>query len=314
MKYSIGIDIGGTNTVIGIVNSSGKVIKKSTLKTLPDNSPSDLFSRLYSVYETWDIFIEGDESLVGVGVGVPNGNYYTGFVNNPPNLGSEWQNVDLVSIAKHEFRVPSFITNDASAAATGELKFGKAKSMKHAILITLGTGLGSGLIVNGEIVYGFDGCAGELGHMIVEEDGRPCSCGNNGCLEMYVSAKGLDYTVNKFKSKYTTDDFISSLPNDKIPGNLIDSAYDKGNKGAVEIYEYTGKMLGVGLSQASILLSPEAFIFYGGISKAKNRIFKYAYDEMNKRILKTQKGNIKLLLSDLPEGDAGIVGSASLVW
>ena len=314
MKYSIGIDIGGTNTVIGVVNGSGGVIEKATIKTIPSNSPLDLFNRLYDVYKTWDVFINDYEDLVGVGVGVPNGNYYTGFVKNPPNLGLEWQNVDLVSIAKNKFNAPSFITNDASAAATGELKFGKARSMNHAILITLGTGLGSGLIVNGEIVYGFDGCAGELGHMIVEENGRRCACGNNGCLEMYVSAKGLDYTVNQFKLEYANDRFLSSLPDQKIPGNLIDDAYDEGNELAKEIYKYTGKMLGIGLSQASTLLSPEAFIFYGGISKAEHRLLKYAYDTMNERILKSQKGNIKLLLSDLPDGDAGIVGSASLAW
>ena len=314
MKYSIGIDIGGTNTVIGVVNNSGGVIEKATIKTIPSNSPLDLFNRLYDVYKTWDIFIKNHEDLIGVGVGVPNGNYYTGFVKNPPNLGLEWQNVDLVSITKNKFNVPSFITNDASAAATGELKFGKARSMNHAILITLGTGLGSGLIVNGEIVYGFDGCAGELGHMIVEENGRRCACGNNGCLEMYVSAKGLDYTVNQFKLEYANDRFLSSLPDQKIPGNLIDDAYDEGNELAKEIYKYTGKMLGIGLSQASTLLSPEAFIFYGGISKAEHRLLKYAYDAMNERILESQKGNIKLLLSDLPDGDAGIVGSASLAW
>ena len=314
MKYSIGIDIGGTNTVIGVVNNSGGVIEKATIKTIPSNSPLDLFNRLYDVYKTWDIFIKNHEDLIGVGVGVPNGNYYTGFVKNPPNLGLEWQNVDLVSITKNKFNVPSFITNDASAAATGELKFGKARSMNHAILITLGTGLGSGLIVNGEIVYGFDGCAGELGHMIVEENGRRCACGNNGCLEMYVSAKGLDYTVNQFKLEYANDSFLSSLPDQKIPGNLIDEAYDEGNELAKKIYKYTGKMLGIGLSQASTLLSPEAFIFYGGISKAEHRLLKYAYDAMNERILESQKGNIKLLLSDLPDGDAGIVGSASLAW
>ena len=243
---------------------------------------------------------------------MPNGNYFTGMVSKPPNLGKDWDELNLCELIRSYLDVPVAITNDANAAALGEKRYGVAKEMNNAVLITLGTGLGSGIIVNGNILYGHDGFAGELGHLIVEQDGRECGCGRLGCLEMYVSAKGLDLTVSEYKKKYPNNDFLHSLPDKGIDGKLLDQAFDNNEKIIIDIYKYTGNILGRGLAQVATILSPEAFIFYGGLSNAKHRILDFAEKSMNENLLSFQKGKIKILLSGLPDGEAGILGSSCL--
>ena len=311
-KYSLGIDIGGTNTVFGLVDKKGNVIKKDSILTMPKNHPEQLLESIFNIISFWEKELKIQKIIKDIGVGVPNGNYFNCMVSKPPNLGKDWDELNLCELIKSYLDVPVAITNDANAAALGEKRYGVAKEMNNAILITLGTGLGSGIIVNGNILYGHDGFAGELGHLIVEQDGRECGCGRLGCLEMYVSAKGLDLTVSEYKKKYPNNEFLDSLPDKGINGKLLDQAFDNNEKIIIDIYKYTGNILGRGLAQVATILSPEAFIFYGGLSNAKHRILDFAEKSMNENLLSFQKGKIKILLSGLPDGEAGILGSSCL--
>ena len=311
-KYSLGIDIGGTNTVFGLVDKKGNVIKKDSFLTMPKNHPKLLLESIFNFISSWEKELKIQKIIKDIGVGVPNGNYFTGMVSKPPNLGKNWDELNLCELIRSYLDVPVAITNDANAAALGEKRYGVATEMNNAVLITLGTGLGSGMIVNGNILYGHDGFAGELGHLIVEQDGRECGCGRLGCLEMYVSAKGLDLTVSEYKKKYPNNEFLDSLPDKGIDGKLLDQAFDNNEKIIIDIYQYTGNILGRGLAEVATILSPEAFIFYGGLSNAKHRILDFAEKSMNENLLSFQKGKIKILLSGLPDGEAGILGSSCL--
>ena len=309
---SLGIDIGGTNTVFGLISSSGSIIKKDSLLTQSEKGPVLLFDRIFKELEIWDQELNNKWKLKNIGVGVPNGNYYSGMVIDPPNLGQSWNEIDLVTLVKNYRDIPVKITNDANAAAMGEKFYGAAKGMKDVVIITLGTGLGSGIIVNNSVLYGYDGFAGELGHIIVDPNGRICGNGRAGALEMYVSAKGLKYTINEYLDKYPNDVTLNEIKSNGFDGKKMDQAFDDGVEIVKEIYEFTGNMLGLGLAQAATILSPEAFIFYGGLSNAKHRILDYTKKSMDKNLLSFQKGKIKLLLSQLPDGEAGILGAACL--
>ena len=310
--YSLGIDIGGTNTVFGLISSSGSIIKKDSLLTESEKGPVLLLDRIFEKLKIWDQELNNQWELKNIGVGVPNGNYYSGMVIDPPNLGQSWNEIDLVNLVKNYRDIPVKITNDANAAAMGEKFYGAAKEMKDVVIITLGTGLGSGIIVNNSVLYGYDGFAGELGHIIVDPNGRICGNGRAGALEMYVSAKGLKYTINEYLDKYPNDVTLNEIKSNGFDGKKMDQAFDDGVEIVKEIHEFTGNMLGLGLAQAATILSPEAFIFYGGLSNAKHRILDYTKKSMDKNLLSFQKGKIKLLLSQLPDGEAGILGAACL--
>ena len=320
MKYSIGIDIGGTNTVLGLVNNQGVVIAKDTMLTKDDNSNwDDFFKRLFQkVGELTELYPDLEPS--GIGIGAPNGSHYSGMILDPPNLNMG--NVHVPTIALEYTRLTVVLTNDANAAVLGEKMFGKAQNMTDFVLITLGTGLGSGIIANGKLLAGHDGFAGEMGHIIIETEGRECNCGKKGCLEMYVSAKGITETVIDLQKEFPDDPLINSLIDDAsqngelgyIDGRILDIAFDEKNETACKIYSYTAEKLGLGLAQVATLLEPEAFIFYGGVSKAGNRMLDGAERALNNNLMSFQKGKIKLLLSGLPPGDAGILGAASLVF
>ena len=202
MDYALGIDIGGTNTVFGLVGENGHVLAKKSILTVTQNPVQELLDRLFYDVSVWESEMSDEVKLVGIGIGVPNGNYHTGMINpNPPNLGTYWDSLDLVKTIKHYRDVPVIVSNDANAVAIGEMYFGAAKRMCDFVVITLGTGLGSGIVLNGNVIYGHDGSAGELGHIVIEKNGRKCKCGKSGCLEMYVSSKGLDLTVKEFKER-----------------------------------------------------------------------------------------------------------------
>ena len=310
--YSLGIDIGGTNTVFGLVDSRGKIIKKDSILTNSNNLPGLLFENIFNIINNWEIELDNSDIVRDIGVGVPNGNYFTGMVVSPPNLGKDWDELNLCSLIKTFKNVPISITNDANAAALGEKYYGAAKSMTDAVVITLGTGLGSGIIANNRILYGHDGFAGELGHLVIEPEGRKCGCGHRGCLEMYVSAKGIDYTFKEYKQKYPENNFLKIIKAKKVDGKLLDKAFDDGEKIVIDIYKYTGHMLGLGLAQIATILSPEAFVFYGGLSNAKHRLLDFAKDSMNDSLLSFQKNKIKILLSELHDGEAGILGASCL--
>ncbi|MFL3013283.1 MAG: ROK family protein [Candidatus Neomarinimicrobiota bacterium] len=309
---SLGVDIGGTNTVFGLVSDNGSIFKKKSFLTESAKGPTLLFNRIFEKLKLWDKEFEGELILKNIGIGVPNGNYYSGMVVDPPNLGERWSNVDLVTLIKSYINIPVKITNDANAAAIGEKFYGAAKQMKDVVLITLGTGLGSGIIVNNAVLYGYDGFAGELGHIIVEPGGRSAKNTRAGALEMYVSAKGIKYTINEYLDKFPNDVTLNELKACGYDGKRMDEAFDNGVAIVKEIYEFTGNMLGFGLAQAATILSPEAFIFYGGLSNAKHRILDYAKKSMDENLLSFQKGKIKLLSSKLPDGEAGILGASCL--
>jgi glucokinase len=309
--FVMGIDIGGTNTVYGFINREGEIIHYDQIPTNGDKPIYNLLERLEKPLKDF-LDANSTKKLKGIGIGAPNGNYYTGNIENPPNLN--WGSIDIKSILEKKFQSKVLLTNDANAAAIGEKSYGAAKKMSDFVMITLGTGLGSGIYANNKLIYGCDGFAGEMGHIIVENDGRRCNCGNKGCLESYVSANGINKTIDQMMIKYPESNLLRKLRNRKEAGKILDMAYDENHKIAIKIYSYTGKMLGRGLSNVATLLSPEAFIFYGGYSNAGSRIFDYAEQEMNKNLLEGQKGKIKIIRSKLLDGQAGVLGAAALIW
>ncbi len=309
--FVMGIDIGGTNTVYGFINRKGEIIYYDQI---PTNGDKPIYNLLNRLEKHLNDFLDANstKNLKGIGIGAPNGNYYTGNIESPPNLN--WGTISIKSILEKKFASQVLLTNDANAAAIGEKSYGAAKKMNDFVMITLGTGLGSGIYANNRLIYGYDGFAGEMGHIVVENDGRRCNCGNKGCLESYVSANGINKTIDQMMIKYPESNLLRKLRNRKEAGKILDMAYDENHKIAIKIYSYTGKMLGRGLSNVATLLSPEAFIFYGGYSNAGSRIFDYAEQEMNKNLLEGQKGKIKIIRSKLLDGQAGVLGAASLIW
>ena len=307
----LGIDIGGTNTVFGLVEKSGNILFKEEISTHGNKPAIHLINHMV---ESVNSFMKSTPQieLIGVGVGAPNGNHFTGLIQNPPNFN--WGQVDIVSILSDKFSCKVKLTNDANAAALGEKRFGIAKDMMDFVMVTLGTGLGSGIISGGRIVYGDDGMAGELGHLSIDQNGRLCSCGLKGCLEMYVSAKGMKITVKGIKREFPDDPFLSSLNSDEIDGKMIDQAVDNGSQTAKLLYVLTADKLAFGLAQAASILNPEAFIFYGGYSQAGDRLLDPTRKLLDTYLMDNLKGKIKLLASGLPHGQAGILGSAFLIW
>jgi glucokinase len=310
-KIVLGIDIGGTNTVYGLVEKSGNILISEQIPTIGHEPADSLISRLKVKVDTYleDNFVS---ELAGIGVGAPNGNHYTGVIQDPPNLN--WGDVDIVSLLSKKFNCDVSLTNDANAAALGEKYFGIAKDMNDFIIITLGTGLGSGIFSGGNILYGHDSLAGEIGHLSIEYNGRNCPCGLKGCLEMYVSAKGIKETVIELLQVSPGDDFLLSLDLNYIDGKMIDSAIDDGVESAISIYEFTADKLAYGLAQAAVIMNPEAFIFYGGFSQAGDRLFNPTRKAFENYLMENLKGKINLLQSGLPPGQAGILGAASLIW
>ena len=310
-KVVLGIDIGGTNTVFGLIEKSGNILFSEHIPTFGHEPADGLVNRLA---EKVDSFLEdhSEGELAGIGVGAPNGNHYNGVIQSPPNLG--WGHVDMVSLLREKFNCDVSLTNDANAAALGEKYFGIAKDMSDFIMITLGTGLGSGIFSGGKILYGHDSLAGEIGHLSIDHNGRKCSCGLKGCLEMYASAKGIKETVIELLQVNPGDDFLSSLDLDNVDGKIIDRSFDDGVESAISLYEFTAEKLAYGLAQAATILSPEAFIFYGGFSLAGDRLFNPTRKAFESYLMENLKGRIRILQSGLPPGQTGILGAASLIW
>lgn len=307
-NLKLGIDIGGTNTAFGVVDEDGNVIQQATISTRGYRTPFDFVDAL-----TKQIQNEFDqniiENIVSIGVGAPNGNYYTGNIEFAPNL--EWQGViPLAKILEDKFQKKVRLTNDANAAAMGEMMYGSAKGMKDFIMVTLGTGVGSGFVSNGKLIYGHDGFAGELGHVISIRDGRKCGCGRMGCLETYTSATGIVRTAIEFMAKKNTTTLLNKYQN--LDSKNIYEAAVVGDKLALEIFEFTGKILGQTLADAAAITSPEAIILFGGLSKAGDYIFNPTKKYFEENILIIYKNKIKIIPSLLNENDAAIIGAASL--
>jgi len=311
-NITLGIDIGGTNTAFGYVDKKGNLITSSTIPTNPADPANKFFKRLISESELLLSKIENNYNLIGVGIGAPNANYFKGTVERPPNL--KWGTTNVLEIIKKHFSLPVVITNDANAVAIGEFLYGAAKGMKNFVIVTLGTGVGSGIFVNGELYYGKDGFAGELGHTIYDPDGRVCGCGRKGCLETYVSAAGIKKTAYELLSNSTEKSELTEYKyEDLTPKIICEAAYRK-DKVALKTFDFTSKILGIKLADLVAITNPEAIILFGGLTSAGDILFKATEKYMNMYLLNILKNKVKLLPSGLTGGASAIVGAGALIW
>ena len=312
--YVVGMDIGGTNTVFGIVDQRGNVLATDSVKTQSyakiEEYVEAVSSRLLPLIES----VGGVEKIKGMGVGAPNGNYYNGTIEFAPNL--PWKGViPLAALFEEAIGVPTALTNDANAAAIGEMTYGAARGMKDFIMITLGTGVGSGIVINGQLVYGHDGFAGELGHVVVRrENGRACGCGRKGCLETYCSATGVARTAREFLVARPEPSLLRDIPAEEIVSKDVYDAAVKGDKLALDIFEFTGRILGEALSDFIAFSSPEAIVLFGGLAKSGDYIMKPIKKALDENVLKIYEGKTKLLVSELKDADAAVLGASALGW
>jgi len=312
--YVIGMDMGGTNTVFGIVDTRGNVVSKSAVKT---STHMDVNLYIDDIYVALSKLIEaagGIDKIKGIGVGAPNGNYYTGNIEFAPNLN--WKGViPFANMMADKFGIPTALTNDANAAAVGEMTYGAARGMKNFIMITLGTGVGSGIVIDGKVVYGHDGFAGELGHVIVmRNNGRTCGCGRSGCLEAYASATGVARSAREILESSTKASILRNIPVTDITSKDVFDAAMEGDEIAIEIFNFTGKILGEAFADFVTFSAPEAIILFGGLSKAGNLIMHPIVENMEKNLLNIWKGKVKVLFSELKEADAAVLGASALAW
>ena len=313
-EFAIGIDIGGTNTKYGIVNHRGDIVEKGELKT--DDYPTvELF--INALYEVLTPIIRRhikDGKVKGIGIGAPNGNYYTGTIEYAPNL--HWKGViPVTKLVTAKFGLPSALTNDANAAAVGEMNYGAARGMRDFIMITLGTGVGSGIVANGQLVLGHDGFAGELGHATVIPGGRPhWSTGLNGSLEAYCSATGIAITANDMLKESKEESLLRNYKAEEINSKIVYECAIKGDRIAQEVYRFTGEVLGLSLANFIMFSSPEAIVLFGGVIKAGDLLLNPTREHMEKNLLPIFRDKIKLIFSELKEADAAILGASALVW
>ena len=313
-KAAIGIDIGGTNTIIGIIDENGYVLFRSVIPTETDSDYTIYMEKLFLAITRLIDQSGNNLDIAGIGIGAPNGNYYNGTIEFAPNL--KFKGVARITdYLKKKFDFETIVlTNDANAAAMGEMIYGGAKGMQNFIMITLGTGVGSGIVVNGEVVYGHDGFAGEIGHTIVDPNGRNCGCGRNGCLETYASAPGIKRTVFELLAEMNAPSRLRGVSFNELSAKMIDQAAREGDKIALEAFEYTGDVLGLKLSDAIAHTSPEAIFLFGGLAQAGDLIFDPVKKYMEEYLLNIYRDKVKLLPSELPPGDAAILGASALVW
>lgn len=313
--YVVGIDLGGTNTAFGIVDEKGNVVASNSIKTKEhpdlDEYMTALSSAIKALIEESKV---GFDNVNGIGIGAPNGNYYTGNIEHAANL--PWKGiVPFAKLLSEKSGLPVSLTNDANAAAIGEATYGVAKGMKDFIMITLGTGVGSGIYCNGKLLYGSDGNAGELGHVIVRHNGRPCGCGNNGCLECYTSATGIVRTAHEFLDMdRETPTLLRNYKSEEITGKIITDCAREGDKMSLNIFNYTGTVLGEALADFVKFSSPEAIVLFGGLSQAGDLIHVPAKKAMEANLMPIFKGKVKLLQSSLIGANAAILGASALAW
>ena len=307
-----GIDIGGTNTVFGLVDKKGNILAENRLKTTDYPEIKNFVSALTAAINK---LMEGKSNLklAGIGIGAPNANYHKGTIELAPNLA--WKGiVPLVEYIRKKIDVPIIVTNDANAAAMGEMIFGGAKKMKDFIVLTLGTGLGSGIVINGEVVYGHTGFAGELGHTIVVPGGRDCGCGRQGCYETYASASGLVRTVFYMLSEMREESSLRDIPPSELTAKKIAEAAAKKDPIAVEALDYTAEILALGIVNAIGFSSPEAVFLFGGLAQAGEMLFIPTRNYVEQNVQPIFKGTVEILPSGVPESNAAVLGAAALAW
>jgi len=313
-SFVAGVDIGGTGTKFGIVDNLGNVLSSDTMST---RGHADIHAYIDELYDKLMILIDkvgGVGRIKGIGVGAPNGNVYTGTIEYAPNL--PWKGIiPLAKLIQDKFKLPVKLTNDANAAAVGEMTYGAAKGMKDFILIALGTGVGSGIVANGELIYGHDGMAGELGHTIIIPDGRiHPGTGKKGSLESYASATGVATSAVEILNTTDRPSTLRNIPIDKIDSKAVFEAATAGDEVAKEVFEYTGRILGISLANFVMFSSPEAIILFGGLTKAGDLILKPTREHMEANLIEVFQNKIKILVSHLKESDAAILGASALMW
>jgi glucokinase len=313
--YVVGIDIGGQTTKLGVVDARGTVLAQTVIRTdtYKDITPyiGELAAALNKIIA--EAGVEG--KVKGIGVGAPNGNYYTGTIENAVNLS--WGGTQTIEFAKLLSEamngLPVALTNDANAAAVGEMTYGAARGMKNFIMITLGTGVGSGIVINGDVVYGHDGFAGELGHVAaVRNNGRTCNCGKTGCLETYASATGVARTAREWLELSNEPSVLRDL--DSISSKDVYEAAKDGDSLALKIFDFTGKILGRSFADFIAFSAPEAIVLFGGLARAKEFLLQPIEDAMNANVLPLWRGKVKIVFSQLKESDAAILGASALAW
>lgn len=315
--YVIGLDLGGTNAVFGIVDSRGEIKATTAIKTQQYPTAEGFVNASVEALQAIIEQVGGIEKIKAMGIGAPNGNFYTGAIETAPNIvWAHDDNVPLARMFSDQLGIPVGITNDANAAAIGEMVYGVARGMKNFIVITLGTGVGSGIVVNGQLVYGSDGLAGELGHvtMVRGAEGRSCGCGRTGCLECYCSATGVARTAREMLQKTDQPSILRDMKPEDITSLDVSIAAGKGDQLAKDIYEFTGRMLGEACADFATFCSPEAFIFFGGMVKAGDLIMepiKRAYDA---HVMRNFRGKAQFLVSGLDGASAAVLGASAIGW
>ena len=324
-NYAIGVDLGGTNTVFGIVDAQGNIVAQDSIKTQAYSTAEAFVEAGVACLQPLINQVGGIESIVGMGIGAPNANYYSGVIEIAPNIA--WAHNTVVPLAQmfseklstltaNRSTLTVRMTNDANAAAMGEMAYGAARGMKNFIVITLGTGVGSGIVVNGQLLYGHDGFAGELGHVIMVrgKEGRLCGCGRTGCLETYCSATGMARTAREILTKTDRPSLLRNKPIEQIESLDVSIAASQGDELANEIFQFTGKMLGEACADFTAFSSPEAFIFFGGLCKAGDLIMKPIKESYNNSVMPIYRGKAKFLMSALMNSNAAVLGASALAW
>ena len=313
-ELAIGIDIGGTNTKYGLVNHRGDILERGDLKTDAHPTIEGFIDGLYEATSPLIKKHEAEGHVKGIGVGAPNGNFYTGTIEYAPNL--HWKGIiPLAKLITQKFGLPSALTNDANAAAVGEMNYGAARGMRDFIMITLGTGVGSGIVANGQLILGHDGFAGELGHTVIRPGGRKhWSTKIDGSLEAYCSATGIVLTAKELLQQSKEDSSLRKLDIEELTSKNIYECAIKGDKIAEEVYRFTGQILGEALASFVMFSSPEAIILFGGVIKAGDLLMKPTREHMEKNLLPIFQDKVKLVFSELKEADAAILGASALVW
>ncbi len=314
MDYVVGIDIGGTNTSFGLVDRDGKILHSGIISSQRHEDPIDFLRELYHEIEALRVKMNENSRLVGIGIGAPNGNHLKGTIEFAPNL--PWKGLVNITNEMKKFypETPVYLTNDANAAAIGEMIYGGAKGMDNFVMITLGTGLGSGIVSEGKLLYGYDGLAGEIGHTLAVPEGRTCGCGKKGCLETYVSAPGIKRTAFELMATYNTPSELRNYTYNQLNSKIIYEAASSGDQIALQCFEYTGKMLGTKLADTVAHTRPEAIFLFGGLAQAADMLLVPTKKYMEYHLLNVYKGRVKVMLSGLKPGDAAILGASALAW
>ena len=313
--YVIGLDMGGTNSVFGIVDQRGNIKSQTVISTKAYPDFKDYVKAAYEALQPALDQVGGIQNIRAMGIGAPDANYYTGNIENAANLA--WKGiVPCAQLFEEVFGIPVRVTNDANAAAMGEMTYGVARGMKNFIMITLGTGVGSGIVVGGRVVYGSDGFAGELGHFVIDhsDNARSCGCGRKGCLEAYTSATGVARTAREFLEHSSEASLLRDLVADEITSYDVFKAAEKGDKLALDIFNYTGRILGTACADFATFCSPEAFVFFGGLTKAGEYLMQPLRKAYEENILFLYKNEAKLLISALNGSEAAVLGASALGW